>query len=113
MDSKEALLAVAGFVDTKAVVRSTLLDEESFWTKVSIIESIFQPIVQCLVEFEKDDPVLSTVYPKLYKLRDALNCKEFQDKAKIKDLLEKRMAFIVNDTLLLGKFNLYMAYATY
>jgi len=113
MDSKEALLSVAGFVDTKAVVRSTLLDEESFWTKVSIIESIFQPIVQCLVEFEKDDPVLSTVYPKLYKLQDALICKEFQDKAKIKDLLEKRMAFIVNDTLLLGKFNLYMAYATY
>lgn len=103
LDSKEALLAVAGFVDTKAVVRTTLLDEESFWPKVSLIESLFQPIVQCLVEFEKDEPVLSTVYPKLYELQDALSRKEVEDKARIKDLFEKRLAFIMNDTLLLGK----------
>jgi hypothetical protein len=107
LKSKEALLAVAGLVQ-QSEIRDILLDDDesnidSFWQKVHFLNAYLKPLVDALFQFEKDEPLLSKVYPKLYQLQE-----HFTNNANtiiaedIKSLFDKRWSFVVNNTMLLA-----------
>ncbi len=100
LKSQDALLAAVGFVETPPV-QASLLDD-CFWSQIKVAESLFQAIVKCLTEFEKDEPVLSSAYPKFHQLQDHFIHTDSNDKVQVLALMDHCWTFIVNETMLLG-----------
>lgn len=108
LDSKEAIIAVVGFV-LENDIREIILDDlnsQCYWIKVSHLCCLFKPIVDSIKMFESDLPCLYQVYPKLIEISKIINdiCdnNDYEESLEIKRILKTRIQSMINDTILLA-----------
>ena len=104
LDSKDALLAVAVFLDD-GHVRSILLQDDLFWQDVNVAEGLFGMIVKYLAQFEKDEFTLAMAYSHLHDLREMIKEINNPHKDLVLEIFENRWSFLVNESVILGEFN--------
>lgn len=103
ISSKDALIAVAGFV-AQTNIRNHLLDA-NFWQMTEYMESFFKPVVESISLFEKDESQLASVYPQLFLLQQHFkNVSKDCIRDEVLSIFEKRWRFMVSNTTLLAHF---------